>query len=90
MVANGKPGDHPLTDVITHGLPAFDPVVDGLIREIESEQGWNGEIKAAFMLDEQGRLRRLREAGDDEGARILLNNLRFLLEAELRQLRSTG
>jgi hypothetical protein len=31
---NGKPGDHPLTDVALHGLHVFSPEIDGLIREI--------------------------------------------------------
>ena len=31
---NGKPGDHPLTDVLVHGADVFSPEVDRLIREI--------------------------------------------------------
>jgi hypothetical protein len=31
---NGKPGDHPLTDVIIHGLPVYSPKADALVREI--------------------------------------------------------
>ena len=31
---NGKPGDHPLTDLFVHGVSVFNPQVDALIREI--------------------------------------------------------
>ena len=31
---NGKPGDHPLTDLLVHGMPVFNQHVDTLIREI--------------------------------------------------------
>jgi len=31
---NGKPGDHPITDIVTHGLAVYSPQVDTLIREI--------------------------------------------------------
>lgn len=36
---NGKPGDHPLTDVLVHGLEVFGPRADALIREIVSLDG---------------------------------------------------
>ena len=87
---NGRPGDHPLTDVLVHGLPAFSPDVDELIRRIDREGGWGSEIAAVYILGEQVRLRKLRDAGDDDGARVLLNNLRFLLESELRRVTRGG
>jgi hypothetical protein len=31
---NGKPGDHPYTDIITHGLRVYSARVDDLVREI--------------------------------------------------------
>ena len=31
---NGKPGDHPLTDILVHGLTVYSPTIDDLIREI--------------------------------------------------------
>lgn len=33
-MANGKPGDHPLTDILYYKLPTFSPAIDNLIREI--------------------------------------------------------
>ena len=31
---NGKPGDHPLTDLLVHGRPVFSEVIDELIRQL--------------------------------------------------------
>ena len=31
---NGKPGDHPVTDICVHGLSVFSPKADALVREI--------------------------------------------------------
>jgi len=33
-VANGTRGDHPLTDILIHGLPVFSDQADALIRDI--------------------------------------------------------
>ncbi len=31
---NGKPGDHPINDIVDHGLEVFTPEIDELILEI--------------------------------------------------------
>ena len=31
---NGKPGDHPYTDIVIHSLAVYSRVADGLVREI--------------------------------------------------------
>jgi hypothetical protein len=33
-MANGKHGDHPLTDILIHKVPVFSPSIDKLITEI--------------------------------------------------------
>lgn len=33
---NGRPGDHPLTDILVHGIPTYTPAIDALIREIHA------------------------------------------------------
>ena len=43
---NDKPGDHPLSDVLTHDLPTYGPEIDGLIREIDALEGPNGTALA--------------------------------------------
>ena len=34
---NGKPGDHPLTDIVVHGIRVFGPEIDDKIRRIHAE-----------------------------------------------------
>lgn len=43
---NGKPGDHPVSDILSHGLPTYSPEIDGLIREIDALEGPNGTALA--------------------------------------------
>ena len=31
---NGRPGDHPLTDMLTHGMHPFPPEMEAMLREI--------------------------------------------------------
>jgi hypothetical protein len=38
---NGAPGDHPITDILVHGLPVYSPAVDQLIREVVELGGRN-------------------------------------------------
>ncbi len=33
-MANGKPGDHPLNDILDHGRPVVAPEADALVRDI--------------------------------------------------------
>lgn len=33
---NGKPGDSPYTDIVTHGRDIYSPEIDDLIRELDS------------------------------------------------------
>ena len=40
---NGKPGDHPLTDLVVHGRALFGAPYDDLIREIEAAA--HGEMR---------------------------------------------
>jgi hypothetical protein len=49
---NGKPGDHPLSDILSHGLPTYGPEIDGLIREIDALEGPNGTALADAELQE--------------------------------------
>ena len=48
---NGKPGDHPLTDILVHKLDVYGPEADGLIRKMaelcserELDEWWQREI----------------------------------------------
>lgn len=33
---NGKPGDHPFTDIVVHKIETYSPEIDGLIRGRDS------------------------------------------------------
>jgi hypothetical protein len=46
---NGKPGDHPLTDILVHNLAVFSPEVDALIKEIISLGGGDA-LEARYNL----------------------------------------
>ena len=50
-MANGKPGDHPLTDLFVHGIEVYGREADDLIRKIsglcsrrELDEWWEREI----------------------------------------------
>ncbi len=47
---NGKPGDHPFTDIVTHGLAVYSPTVDGLIREID-QLGGGAQLSDTLFAD---------------------------------------
>jgi len=44
---NGKPGDHPITDIIIHKMRLFSPKADALIAEIVS-LGGREELEKRF------------------------------------------
>lgn len=47
---NGKPGDHPLTDITVHGLRVYSRKADGLVREIV-HLGGREEIAEMLVLE---------------------------------------
>ena len=67
---NGKPGDHPLTDIFKHRIEAYGPEADDLIRRIQELSGpdalhewWEREISSVRDNDEV--LRRARARHDE-------------------------
>jgi len=46
---NGKPGDHPLTDILIHKRVAFSPQIDSLIVRI-IDLGGERELERSFNL----------------------------------------
>ena len=77
---NGKPGDHPYTDIIVHKRRVYSKVIDRLVREV------------AELSDERGR----RELGDmlfieyNEFSKPDLARLERVLSERRDQLRSDG
>src|SRR5205823_4133330 len=48
IMPNGKPGDHPITDIVIHGLAVYSPKADALIREIV-QLGGQDQITDALL-----------------------------------------
>lgn len=48
---NGKPGDHPLTDILVHGFTVFGSELDGLVREID-DLGGSADLAREIDLQE--------------------------------------
>jgi hypothetical protein len=51
-VANGKPGDHPVTDITLYGKTPFSPEINALIREIDGYTTDYGEYDPFDGLDD--------------------------------------
>ena len=83
---NGKQGDHPLTDILSYGLPTFNPEVDNLIKQLDRLGVWEGQLISFLMLGLHGELRRLRDEGADQQADTLLHNFAWTLRGELERL----
>jgi hypothetical protein len=47
---NGKPGDHPFTDIVVHGQPVYSVRADALVREI-ARLGGRRLIEDLLFLD---------------------------------------
>jgi hypothetical protein len=47
---NGKPGDHPLTDIVVHRLRVYSPAIDRLVRDIV-DLGGRDEIADLLLLE---------------------------------------
>ena len=69
-MANGKPGDHPLTDILVHKLNVYGREADDLIRRIaelcsrrELEEWWNREI--AWTPDRDSIIDKVRTRHDE-------------------------
>jgi hypothetical protein len=78
-MVNGKPGDHPLTDILSYGIEVYGPEVDGLVRDV------------AALSDDRG-LRELddlllghRSPGSAAVLRPRLERLRDDLRADARE-----
>lgn len=49
---NGRPGDHPYTDVFVHGKTIFGSLIDDLIRRIGETGGCTPELSRLLMEHE--------------------------------------
>ena len=78
-MANGKPGDHPLTDLLAHRLEVYGQEADDLIRKIaalcserELDEWWRREIdwsedRALVLQRARARYKELSERARQSG-----------------------
>jgi hypothetical protein len=78
-MANGKPGDHPLTDVLGHRLEVYGRETDDLIRKI-------ADLCSPRELDEWWQ----REIGWSEDRALALQKARTRYEELLERARQSG
>ncbi len=77
-MANGKLGDHPLTDIVFHGASTFTPEIDTLVKEVHDLGGFDNQLASSYLMAVQSRL-------GDVDARVrenLLSWLKAALEGE--------
>ena len=74
---NGKPNDHPLTDILVYNITVFSPEIDSLIKEIVA-LGGQRDLETRFNLfvpppldeferDLRDMLKRLKEEAKERG-----------------------
>ena len=78
-MANGNPGDHPLTDILTHQLEVYGREADKLIRKI-------GELCSRRELDEWWE----REIGWSKDRALALRKARLRCDELLRRAQGSG
>ena len=76
---SGRPGEHPVSDILEHGLPTYGPEIDGLIREIDALEGPSGTALADPEIQEI-----LLRAETDSGLLERLRARLLKIRAELR------
>jgi hypothetical protein len=82
-VANGKRGDHPLTDILAHDIPVFDSEVDQLIKDLAPTGIWASPLIQFLLLETDTEIEKLR-GSRPEAANAYLSNLAGVLREELR------
>jgi hypothetical protein len=65
-MVNGKQGDHPLSDIVSHGLDIFSPEIDAKVRDLNELGSFRNSIASYWLLEADGLLRMAREAGQVE------------------------
>ncbi|MGH2472099.1 MAG: hypothetical protein ACRDG6_06825 [Candidatus Limnocylindria bacterium] len=81
-MANGKLGDHPLTDIVIHRSPTFTPAIDALVRQVHDWGGFESQLSSGFLMQMEERL----YEADERTRKTILHNLEFILEAERTRL----
>lgn len=65
-MVNGKPGDHPVTDIVKWGIEVFSADIDAKVRNLAELGSFRNGIAANWLLEANGLLYLAREAGHVE------------------------
>ena len=65
-MVNGKQGDHPLTDIVSHGLRVFSPEIDAKVRDLNEQGAFRNTIASYWLLEASGLVHVAREVGQVE------------------------
>ena len=82
----GKPGDHPVTDVVVHGSEAFGVPVDALIRRLDQRGLWASAIAWEWLYERYWDYREAQQHGDQTQAPRVLDHVAGCLSEEARRL----
>jgi hypothetical protein len=87
---NGKPGDHPHSDIVIHGMPTFTPEIDALVRDVEALGGFRSVLATDWLAERQAALWRANKENDETRRQQVLSWAVALLERERTRLRRLG
>jgi hypothetical protein len=84
---NGKPGDHPLTDIVVHRQAVFGEPIDALISELDRQELWASPIASEWLYGKYWDYREAQQRADGSEVRRVLDHLETTLREERRRLR---
>ncbi|MGH9249419.1 MAG: hypothetical protein ACRD0W_07895 [Acidimicrobiales bacterium] len=83
---NGKPGDHPLTDIVVHNQMVFGAPVDDLVRELDDQGLWASPIASEWLYERYWDYREIQQGGGESEVRRVLEHLQTRLAEEAQRL----
>ncbi len=83
---NGKPGDHPLTDIVVHNHEVFGAPVDDLVRELDAQDLWASPIASEWLYERYWDFRETQQRGGESEVRRVLESLESSLTREVQRL----
>jgi hypothetical protein len=86
-VPNGKAGDHPLTDIVVHGMTVFGEPVDGLIRHAHAKGGLRGPIANEWLYERYSDYRNTQQRGGEADVARTLDHIADVLGTEIERMR---
>jgi hypothetical protein len=83
---NGKPGDHPLTDIVVHRQLVFGEPIDALIAELDGKGLWASPIASEWLYGQYWDYREVWQRAGESGVRQVLDHLETTLLEEKQRL----